>query len=135
MESADFTKFEQESEVAKKHSDAVISMFEEWLLAKGLGDKTVKGHVQNITFFAHNYLNRYEITPIEDSIMEVPLFFEDYFIPKCMWSSKSSIKENISSFNKFYGYLVEIEAVLLKDARILKQILKEDQASWFRMVR
>lgn len=63
---------------------------------------------------------------MEDGIFEVYLFLNDWFIRKCMWASKSSIKENASSIKKFYQCLSEKEHLKVEDYKLLCKEIKNN---------
>lgn len=47
-----------------------------------------------------------------------------------MWSSVSSIKQNIASLKKFYKFLLEKGDINIKQFNELKQIIKAEQKDW-----
>lgn len=110
---------EIELEKSKKRNENYIKEFEAWLKEKNLAPKTIKKHLSNIKFYLNEYLNYYEIAKMEDGIFEVYSFLNDWFIRKCMWASKSSIKENASSIKKFYQCMSEKEHVKVEDYKLL----------------
>lgn len=52
-----------------------------------------------------------------------------------MWSSEGTIKENISSFKKFYSFLNEIGEVSGDDLKEMTEIIKEEKDKWFERVK
>lgn len=81
-------------------------------------------------FYASYYLLRYEIIPLEDGALEIGGFLGDFFIRKATWSSPSAIKENISSFKKFYTFLNQIKMLSNQDLNEMKQLIKEEKEDW-----
>ena len=73
-----------------KKNKKFLLEFEKWLDGKGLALKTKRKHSSNMEFFLNEYLNYYEPTKMEDGTSLVYDFLSDWFIRKCMWSSKSS---------------------------------------------
>ena len=73
--------------------------FEQWLAEKNLGDKTIRKHLSNIDLYINDFLNYYEITKMEDGIGMAFMFLDDWFIRKCLWSSKTSIKDTKTILN------------------------------------
>lgn len=67
---------------------------------QGLANKIIKKHLENVDLFINDYLNYYEIIKAEDGLDEVFVFLEGWFIEKCMWSSKNSLKETVTSIKK-----------------------------------
>ena len=72
-----------------------------WLSEKGLVKKTIKKHLSNIDLYLNSFLNYYEVETMEVGINRIDSFLGDWFVRKCMWSSKNSIKENSASIKKF----------------------------------
>ena len=64
-----------------------------WLTEKGLEKKTIKKHLSNIDLYLNSFLNYYEVETMEVGINRIDSFLGDWFVRKCMWSSKNSIKE------------------------------------------
>ena len=85
--------------IVKQHEE-LLNIFKEDL--SNLSDKTIKKHIQNVDFFINEYLLNRNNANYEEVNNEVDLFFRDFFIRKCMWSSPNSIKETAASFKKFY---------------------------------
>lgn len=90
-----------------KRNEKYLNEFEVWLNKKGLGNKTIKKHLSNTELFINKYLNYYDIIRAEDALDEVFLFLDGWFIEKCMWSSRNSLQETVSSLKKFYQYMSE----------------------------
>ena len=85
-----------------------IEEFKGWLKNKKLTPKTIAKHTSNIELFLNNYLPYYEGETMEEGAASVYPFLDDWFIRKCMWSSKTSIKETASSIKKFYKCMNEL---------------------------
>ena len=84
--------------IVKQHEE-LLNIFKEDL--SNLSDKTIKKHIQNVDFFINEYLLNRNNANYEEVNNEVDLFFRDFFIRKCMWSSPNSIKETAASFKKY----------------------------------
>lgn len=130
MEDKDFEKWERQVEETTAKNQELLDAFQAHLESKSLKPKTVKSHVDNIAFFANDYLLRDEITPVEKGASEIGWFLGDFFIRKTTWASKSSIKENIASFKKFYTFLNEQGKVSNEELNEMKTIIKEEKDIW-----
>ncbi len=64
---------------------------------KNLSNKTVRKHVGNARLFINDYLTYYDVIKAEDGVFEVVSFLDGWFIEKCLWSSRNSLKETTSS--------------------------------------
>lgn len=102
---------------------------------KSLSSKTITRHTGNIDFYVNVYLLRNDIIPAEEGLLYLGGFLGDYFIRTAMWSSEATIKENISSFKKFYSYLTEQGVVHQDDLEEMKEIIKEEKEEWLELVR
>ena len=117
-------------EKTKTQNAVLLFDFEEWLKSKNLKPKTIKKHIHNIDFFINHYLLRYIVIPAEKGSFEIGEFLGDYFIRKAAWASKNSIKEYVSSFKKFYTFLVEIEKMDIEDLQEMYECINEDKENW-----
>lgn len=108
----------------EKRNEKFINEFKLWLKEKGLVEKTIKKHISNITFYLNEYLNYYDIKSMEEGISLAYDFLNEWFIRKCLWASKSSIKENASSIKKFYQCMSEKGYVKEEDYKELCRDIK-----------
>lgn len=115
----------------KKRNEKFIKEFDEWLTNKGLSDKTIRNHVSNAHFYINNYLNYYEIIKMEDGMDEVYSFLNGWFIEKCMWATKNSIKEMSASIKKFYQCMSELGYVSIEDYKEMCSDIKENMEEFF----
>lgn len=134
MEDKEFRELEKQIEEAKKHNQKLFIEFGKWLEKKSLKSKTINKHVDNIEVFGNDYLLRYEIIPVEKGALEIGGYLGDFFIRKAGWASKNSIKENITSFKKFYTFLNEIEMVSKSELNEMKAIIKVEKSIWIEEV-
>ena len=103
-----------------------IKEFEEWLKEKSLSDKTIKKHISNVDIFINDYLNYYDIVKAENGLEEVFPFLNEWFIEKCMWSSRNSLKETVASLKKFYQYMSENNYVNVNDYKETFDFIKDN---------
>ena len=99
----------KESRKNVKRNEKFISEFENWLNEKGLVKKTTRKHVNNASLYINDYLNYYDVSKMEEGVHYVHGFLDGWFIEKCLWSSKNSIKETAASIKKFYECMSEKE--------------------------
>lgn len=100
--------------------------FEEWLTNKGLVNKTISKHVSNADLYINDFLNYYDITKMEDGMDEVYSFLNGWFIEKCMWSTKSALKEMSASIKKFYECMSELGYVKVEDYKDMCFMIKDN---------
>ena len=55
----------------------------------------------------------------------VHLFLDSWFIEKCLWASRNSLKETAASIKKFYKYMCENNYVSLEDYKDMCIFIKE----------
>ena len=79
-----------DKEKIEKQHEELLNIFKEDL--SNLSDKTIKKHIQNVDFFINEYLLNRNNANYEEVNNEVDLFFRDFFIRKCMWSSPDEMK-------------------------------------------
>jgi len=131
----DFEEFDPDDHFRAKEkqqqtNDKLLQEFREWLQAKGLTNKTVKKHVDNIDFYINEYLTYYEVKRPEEDIYEIKAFLGDWFIRKAMWASKTAIKDYCAGFKKFYKFLEEKNMIEHSDYQTMQEIIKESKSDW-----
>lgn len=120
--------FDYERKVEKniKRNKKFIDEFEQWLIEKGFAKKTIRKHLSNIDLYINDYLNYYDITKMEDGMVDVYSFLNGWFIEKCLWTSRNSLKEMVSSVKKFYQCMSEKEYVKKEDYKELCNLIKDN---------
>jgi len=134
MNDKEYKEWERQIEEAKMHNNKLIIEFEKHLKTKSLKSNTIKNHIDNIEFFANDFLLRYEIIPVENGVLEIGSFLGDFFIRKVSWASKYTIQENIASFKKFYSFLNEIGKVSEIELAEMKELIKDEKSDWIEEV-
>ncbi len=99
--------YDKEVEKNTKRNEKYLIEFEDWLINKGLKEGTIGNHLSNVDLFINYYLNYYDIIKAEDGLDKIFDFLDDWFIRKCSWSSKSTMKGCVVSLKKFYCYMSE----------------------------
>lgn len=120
------TNYEKDLEENQKRNEQILIEFTKWLEDKKLSSKTIRKHVSNIDLYINDYLNYYEVTKMEDGVnaSQAHSFLNDWFIRKCLYSSKTSIIENSASIKKFYQCMSEKGYVSVEDYKDLAEMLK-----------
>lgn len=118
--------YDKKIEENRKRNEKYINEFEKWLNEKGLVMKTIKKHLNNVNLYINDYLNYYDVTKVEKGMEEIYSFFDGWFIEKCLWASKSSLKEIASSIKKFYQYMSENNYVSVEDYKNMCIFIKEN---------
>ena len=103
-----------------------LEQFEKWLKNKKLSDRMIRNHLNNVDLYINDYLNYYEITLMEDGVTGVEMFFMDWFVRKCAWTSESSIRATATSIKKFYECMMKLGFVKKKNYELLANILKKN---------
>lgn len=117
--------YEDEVKKNSKRNEKFLKGFEEWLNGKNLSDKTIKKHVSNVDLYINDYLTYYEVKEAEKGVRDVTSFLGGWFIEKCLWASKTSIKDTAASLKKFYNYMNENGYVSDKDYKYLCEDIKD----------
>lgn len=108
-----------------------LEEFYAWLVESKLSEKTISKHMDNLTFYVLDYLQHYDgSTDIADGCIAIDSYLGYWFIHKCMWSSKTAIKDNAAGIKKFYKCMLEHEHVTANDYSMLCESIKENMAEW-----
>lgn len=119
----DYKKVKQENEV-------LLDRFTEWLQAKKLSEKTIKNHVNNVSFYINEFLLYTRAIEAKNGAMDIGLFLGDWFIRKAMWSSINQIKANIASLKKFYTFMFESDYIDEEELYDMLDLIIDEKDSW-----
>lgn len=114
----------------KKDNEKYLDEFEKWLNIKGLTDKTIRNHVNNVDFYINEFLNYYDANSMEKGCFMIYEYLNDFFIRKCMWSTAYTLKTTAASIKKFYQCMGELGYVKKEDYLHLSSIIKENIDDW-----
>ena len=134
MSTDEYKKYEQACAKIKEDNAKLLASFEHWLLAKGLGKKSITEHVKNADFYVNTFLLYDEAVPAEEGAWRISSFLGDWFIRKALWSSRTSIKENAASLKRFYTFMLEKGEINADDLQELKEAIKEEMDEWLEAV-
>jgi hypothetical protein len=67
---------------------------------------------------------------INEGCYQLDGFLGDWFIRKAMWSTPATIKQNITSFKKFYRCMLEKEFIKKEDYEQLIDDIKNEGEEW-----
>lgn len=126
--------YEIKREENEKRNEKYINEFEKWLNKKGLVPKTIRKHINNVDLYINDYLNYYDITRVEDGMDCIHSFLDGWFIEKCLWSSKNSLKVTASSIKKFYQYMSENNYVSVADYKDMCSFIKDNMDDFLEQV-
>lgn len=126
--------YELKIEENKSRNKKYINEFEKWLNEKKLVKKTIRKHLNNIDLYINDYLNYYDITKVEDGMSSIYLFLDGWFIEKCLWASKNSLKEMAASIKKFYQYMSEKDYVNVEDYKDMCSFIKDNMDEFLEQV-
>ena len=125
----------------QERNHSLIVEFVKKLQSEGLAAKTIRKHINNISFFLNRYVvyqdkeiddDKYDIAlcSAEDGIYLVDDFLGDWFIRKAVWSDEKSIKSNIASIKKFYKFMHELGLITKDDLKFLNKEIREEKDNW-----
>lgn len=132
----DLENYEKECKKIRKENARLLDEFGAWLSKKGLSEKTVRNHCQNMDFYLNHYLLYEEAEDAASGVspFRVCDFLGNWFIRKAMWASKASIKSNGASLKKFYSFMAEKGLVDKDDLDVLKEVIKEAMPDWLETI-
>ena len=122
----DYDAWEKKVEENHKRNEKFIEEFESWLTQKDLAKKTIRKHLNNASLYINDYLNYYDASTMEAGVHYVHGFLDGWFIEKCLWSSRNSLKETAASIKKFYQCMSEKGYVNENDYNELSSFIKEN---------
>jgi len=131
----DYEQIQSKIKEIKKSNEGHLTTFKQWLKSKGLADKTINGHINNVDFYINHYLNYYDPQDVKAGCYCISGFLGNFFIRKAMWSSCPQIKSNAASIKKFYACMLEHGVVEKDDYDELCEDIKEDMNEWLENMR
>ena len=63
-----FEKYEKDCKSIRKSNEKLLKKFNDYLVTKGLSQKTIKEHVSNIDFYINEYLLYYDANLPQEGI-------------------------------------------------------------------
>ena len=130
MPSAEYKEYDQACAKIKQENAKLLVDFEQWLLGKGLAEKTIRQHTENADFYINDFLLYEDAIPAKNGMANVSMFLGYWFIRKAMWASPASIKQNAVSLKKFYTFMQEQDHIDADDLQYLKETIKEGMPEW-----
>lgn len=130
----DYLEYEQAVEKIREQNEQYLQLFYNDLVSRGLTDKTIRKHLDNVNFYINEFLCYYQPQTMEVGCYEIGSFLGDWFIRKAMWSNPTSIKSNCSSIKKFYQCMLLHGLITFKDLRELEDTIKEEKDEWIARV-
>jgi site-specific recombinase XerD len=120
------SEFDKKVAKIEKYNQPLLDGFKIWLEKANVSEKTIKLHTTNIEFFAEYLVHHEPFQKLDEADEEdVSSFLMDWFPRKALWASESSTKSYITSFKKFFSYMVETEKISPDIEVELKDTLKE----------
>lgn len=97
---------------------------------KGLLPKTINNLLRNVDFYINDYLLYGDLLTFDQGIEVIDVYFGDFFIRKCMWSTLSTIKSTAASLKKFYKSMDDHQKINKEDYKLLCTMIKENMDEW-----
>ena len=101
----DWEEYEKKCDEIRKENEKYLEIFKADL--KDLSAKTIKSHIENVSFYINDYLLREDAINMADGITYIDSYLGYYFIRRCMWSTPATIKSTAASIKKFYKSMME----------------------------
>jgi len=127
---SEYETYKKELAAMHKVNKIYLEGFKNQLINKGLSDKTIYNHVNNVDFYINNYLCYEDVQGVRIGCYSTSEFFEDWFVRKAAWSSCAQIKSIAASLKKFYAYMLTLSIVDQDDYDELRETIKEEMPDW-----
>ncbi len=130
----DYKDWEKKEEENHKRNEKFLQEFENWLIEKSLTKKIIRKHVNNASLYINDYLNYYDAETMEDGVHFVNGFLDGWFIEKCLWSSRHSLKGTAASIKKFYECMSEKAYVTIDNYKKLCREIKDNMNHYLEQI-
>ena len=120
----------QQDRIYKFNEKFLDAFYKHLTVDKKLTKKTGLDHMSRVDFFGNNFACDYEGVTLDHAIPFISEYLGSWFIRKCMWSTPKAIKENITSFKKFYVWMQQEEHISQQTLDDLLLIFKKEKEEW-----
>jgi site-specific recombinase XerD len=125
-----YEEYEEACRAIRKENAELLDGFVSWLQDKGLSEKTIRRHLQNVDLYLDAFLLYDDATPAAEGVDQVGHFLGYWFIRKALWASPNSIRQSAASLKKFYQFMVERGLVDREALDDLKAEIREELPEW-----
>ena len=121
----DYEEIERQVAVIAKENEKYLDMFEQALKDQNLSSKTIIKHLTNMDLYLNDFLCYEAPTPMQDGCIKNHSFFTWFYPRKCLFSSKTGVKEMMASLKKFYKLMLDKGFIEKDDYEMLIDEFKE----------
>ena len=126
-----YEEYEIQCDKIRKENGKFLEMFHEDMVLEGLAEKTINKHYSNVDFYINTFLLREDAYSMHQGCgNNIDDFLGYFFIRKCGWSTRGTIKTMASSLKKFYKSMMVHGYVEAEDYNELCCIIKEEMTDW-----
>ena len=125
----DYEQYEKECAEIRTENAVLLDLFKADLEAKGLSDKTIRRHIENMDLYINDFLLREDAEHMNSGLRRLDSFFY-FFIHKCMWSTPGNVKTTAASIKKFYKCMMEHGKIEKDEYSDFCEELKEGIPVW-----
>ena len=130
-----YEEYEEACRVLRDENALLLNDFTDWLRKRGLSEKTIKVHYENIDFYVNEFLLYEEAKSPASGVHEAGYFLGYWFIRKALWASQTSIRSYSASLKKFYQFMFERDLIEREALDELKAQIKEELPEWLETLR
>ena len=126
----EYEKYEIACRRIRDDNEVLLGDFQDWLVEKGLGAKTIDNHVSNADFYINQFLLYTDPIAAKDGADEIGMFLGYWFIRKALRASKGTIRGFAATLKKFYAFLQEKGLVEKETLDSMREEIKECMDQW-----
>jgi len=132
---SDVEAYDARVRAIRAYNQPILADFRAWLEQSGLGEKTVKTHVDNIDFFTKYLVYSSPLKKLDEADSgDVWMFLADWFPRKALWASVTSIRLYFASFKKFFQWMGETGRVTQETVAAVLTTLKAGREEFLEAV-
>jgi len=137
MSKIDYAALEAACKKIQAESAVLRRRFRERLRSKGLSQRTIDRHDNNVRVYTDDYLLYEDAIKAAQgaSITNLAGFFDFWFIKKCMWATPTSMRSIAASLKKFYAFMEESGEITPKALKDLNSNIKYSLPDWLETLR
>ena len=111
-------------------NETYLTGFADHLRRKGISEKTVDKHLDNVSLFLNVYLLDEDVPPLPGGCFLMDDYLGRYLIERPAYTSPAMISESATSLKRFYKYMLEEDQIRKEDYGVVLEDIRLGWPMW-----
>lgn len=112
------------------YNESYLAGFADYLRRKGISEKTVNKHLDNVSLFLNVYLLDEDVPPLPGGCLMMDDYLGRYLIERPVYTSPAMISESATSIKRFYKHMLEEDQIFKEDYSALLEDIRLGWPMW-----